>query len=728
MTDQMNMLQPVAAKPQVSALVRVMVPLYLPKFLDYAWAAKIPPKVGQFVAVEVGKKKVHGLVVALPDEAPTRTLKPAEPVEAPQLAPQMVDFLRWVARYNLTVPGDPLRALLMAGQAPEPMHDKMLVRTGEAPEKLTPQRRAVLDKAETPHETMQALATAAAVSSAVVQGLVKQSVLSWQKIVDEAPTFSFSHVDLNPAQAEAAGELRAALAQKAFAPILLDGVTGSGKTEVYFDTVEQVLREEKGQVLLLVPEIALTPQLIARFEKRFGVKPVIWHSSVSETQRRRAWWGVANGTARIVLGARSALFLPWQNLRLLVVDEEHEPSYKQEDIFRYHGRDMAVALARHWACPVVLTSATPSLETWHNAMSGRYKCLHLPSRYGEAQLPRVGVIDLRGAKPAADHWLAPPLLEEVIKVVEKGEQALLFLNRRGTAPLMLCHDCGHRFDCPRCDASLVVHGTAERGRLVCHHCGFSDHWPQTCANCESENLYAFGPGTRKVVKELQEAMPDVRVGLADSDAIRTPQAMGELIENLQNGKLDVVVGTQMVAKGHHFPDLTLVGVIDADMGLAHGDVRAAERTFQLLTQVSGRAGRAAKAGQVLLQTHNPEHPVIQALTSFDRERFYNEELKARRHFGDPPFGRLTALVLSGKKEADVAKAGQMLARSFPKAEGLRLLGPAVAPLARLNDRYRYRLLLKSQKSPHETVQNWLGATPLPSSVKVVVDVDPQSFF
>lgn len=647
-------------------VARMLVPLALPTLLDYRWPAGVPLAAGMWAEIPVGRKVVHGVVAEVLAESPFQGLKEARPMaEVPALAAQTLAFYRWTARYTLSTPGEPLRVALPRAQVP-----------------ARPTKR---NKAKTP---------------------LPLGMGAWQ----------FTPVALTAGQQAAV-----AAVDEGFGVSLLDGVTGSGKTEVYFELVHKVL-ETGGQALVLVPEIALTPQWLRRFEERFGVAPWVWHSGLADGARRKAWWALASGEAGVVVAARSGLFLPFANLRLVVVDEEHDPSYKQDEAFRYHGRDLAVQLAREWQAPAVLASATPSLESWQRAVEGKYKRIVLPDRFGGAMAP-VELVDLRGAGLEKGRFVAPAVMDAVAATVAKGEQALLFLNRRGNAPLLLCADCGVRRDCSRCDATLVVHGD----RLQCHHCGLAEAFPDECPACGSVRLVAYGPGTRRVVQEVQQALPEARVAVADSDAVGTPAQLAELVAALETHAVDVVVGTQMVTKGHHFPNLTLVGVVDGDMGLAHGEVRAAERTFQLLTQVAGRAGRGAKAGRVLVQTFDPLQPLFQALVRHDRDGFYAAELAARQPLGAPPFGRQVALVVDGLEEAAVERGAQMLAREYPAGASMRLLGPAPAPLARVRDRYRWRLLLQGPRVDHALVKGWVEGVALPKGVRVVVDVDPVSF-
>jgi len=513
---------------------------------------------------------------------------------------------------------------------------------------------------------------------------------------------------------------------------LLDGVTGSGKTEVYLEAVAATLRAGK-QVLVLVPEIALTAQSLARFQERFGAEPAEWHSDLTYKARRETWHGAATGAAQVVVGARSALFLPFTNLGLVVVDEEHDSAFKQEDGVIYHARDMAVVRAKEGNIPIILASATPSLETVINVRNHRYAEVQLPKRFGTASMPRIGVVDMKAHPPEKGRWgrawLAPPLVKAVDQTLASGDQTLLFLNRRGYAPLTLCRSCGHRLNCPRCSAWLVEHRLTRK--LQCHHCGFSARLPETCSSCgAADSFVPCGPGIERVAEEAVARWPDARVRVVSSDMLERPSAVAELIDDILARRIDIVVGTQVLAKGHHFPGLTFVGVVDADLGLSGWDLRAAERTHQLLHQVAGRAGRAERPGRVFLQTHDPAHPVLQAMVSGDDDGFIDSEIDARQALDMPPFGRLTALILSGPDEGAVIATGRGLAAKAPQGDGIEVLGPAPAFMALLRGRHRHRLLLKTRRdiAPQPLVQAWLGGIKAPSSVRIQVDVDPYSFY
>jgi primosomal protein N' (replication factor Y) len=512
-----------------------------------------------------------------------------------------------------------------------------------------------------------------------------------------------------------------------FAPFLLDGVTGSGKTEVYFEAMGAAL--DKGrQVLVLLPEIALTEAFLRRFEDRFGAAPVVWHSSLKSTERRRAWRAIAGGDAQVVVGARSALFLPYANLGLIVVDEAHEVSFKQDDGVRYNARDVAVMRARFERIPVILASATPALESLQMAESGVYTKVDLADRFGGAQLPSIDILNLTEEKPERGRWLAPRLVEAMRERLERGEQSLLFLNRRGYAPLTLCRNCGFRFQCPNCSAWLVEHRLSRR--LACHHCGHETAPPANCPECgEPDCLVACGPGVERIADEVAEVMPEARVAVATSDTLNSPEKAAEFVAKAEEKLIDVIVGTQLVTKGFHFPELTLVGVVDADLGLEGGDLRAAERTYQQIAQVSGRAGRGSKPGEVLIQTRHPEAPVIAALAAGDREAFYEAETEGRRHAGAPPFGRWAAIIVSSEDEAEAREAANRIGATRPQLDDVMILGPAPAPMALLRGRYRYRLLLNARRSAEvqKVIRDWLGALTFPQGVRVAVDIDPYSF-
>jgi len=718
-----------------------IVDVLVPVALDHAYSYRVPRGLdvapGDVVTVPLGPRTATGVVWGESPPRPglhNRLKDIAGKVGVPALKPELRRFVDWVAQYTLAPRGMVLRMTLRMGEHLGPERERVGVRrAGPAPQRMTPARARVLALfADGLVRAKNDAAREAGVSPGVIDGLIDEGTLETLVLppapVAELPDPNHRAMDFTAAQAEAAARLRAAVAAQAFSVSLIDGVTGSGKTAVYFEAVAEAVRRKR-QVLMLMPEIALTAQFLDRFAERFGVRPAQWHSEVSPRKRARTWAGVAAGEVPVVAGARSALFLPFADLGLIVIDEEHDPAYKQEDGVHYHARDMAVVRAREAQIPLVLASATPSVETEVNARRGRYQRLALPERFGGQHLPSVETIDLTREGPPRGRWIAPRLAGAVKTAIERGEQALLFLNRRGYAPLTLCRGCGLRLQCPHCDAWLVDHRF--KRRLVCHHCGFSMPPPATCPKCEAtESFVACGPGVERLEEEVAALFPQARVLVLSSDLIATVERMREELAAVAEGAVDIVIGTQLVAKGHHFPKLNLVGIIDADLGLSHGDPRAAERTFQLLHQVMGRAGREAGQGHGYLQTHQPEHPVIKALVAADRTAFYDNEIASRERTSYPPFGRLAALIVSGPDRPAAESHARKLAAAAPSDAAVRVLGPAEAPLALVRGRHRFRLLVKSARGYDLSsyLRDWLAAAPRASGgVRLEIDVDPQSF-
>ncbi|HEY3776979.1 MAG TPA: primosomal protein N' [Rhizomicrobium sp.] len=713
----------------------VLLPLPLGGLYDYRLDNDLPR--GALVEAPLGSRMITGVIWGQAEGTlETARVKRATPLASDlQLPSGLCDFIDWLARYTLSPPGAVLAMALRTRQAFDPEIPRTgYVRGATTPARLTPARARVLATAEDGlARSLAALAAEANVTPQVVRGLIDSGALAAIDLPEFAPLAcpdpEFAPAVLNPEQALAANELFAGVRAHEFSAALLDGVTGSGKTETYFEAVSEALRQ-KQQVLILLPEIALTVQFLDRFAERFGCRPAEWHSDLSQKERRRVWRAVLGGDARVVVGARSALFLPFGELGLIIVDEEHEQAYKQEDGVVYHARDMAVVRARIENCPIVLASATPSLETFVNASSGRYQWLKLPRRHGAAVMPEIRLIDLRDAGAREpDSWLSVPLREALVATLAAGEQAMLFLNRRGYAPLTLCEACGHKLVCRHCSAWLVEH--RYQRRLACHHCGFEMATPPACPECKTaHSLVACGPGVERIAEEFASGFPGARFAIASSDTLHGPLETQAAIRAMGKRETDVLIGTQIVAKGHHFPQLTLVGVIDADLGGSDGDLRARERTFQLLHQVSGRAGRAERPGTVLIQTRNPDDPVMQALASGDRDAFFAQEIAARRRVSAPPFGRLAAIILSGADGAVVRESGRDLARAAPNARGVKIWGPTPAFYQLLRGRTRERLLVQAERSVdvQAYLAAWLARVKLPNSVRLTVDVDPVSFF
>ena len=709
--------------------------------LDYRVPEGMDIEPGSVVVAPLGPRQIVGIVWEadrlLATEVPESKLRPLIGVlPVPPLKAELRRLIEWTADYYCASLASVARMVLASGGAlrgPATMVEYRL--TGGMPERMTPQRQAAIEALEGEQATIRELAGIAGVSEGVLRGLVNQGVLEPVEVDCDRPypraRADFAVPELTADQQEAAGRFVDAVKKGGFAPFLLDGVTGSGKTEVYFEAVAAALAKKR-QVLVLLPEIALTEAFLRRFEERFGAAPVVWHSSLKSTERRRAWRAIAagpkKGGAQVVVGARSALFLPYARLGLIVVDEAHEVSFKQDEGVRYNARDVAVMRARFESIPVILSSATPALESLQMAEAGVYEKVELADRFGGARLPSIDTLDLTEEKPERGRWLAPRLVAAMRERLERGEQSLLFLNRRGYAPLTLCRNCGFRFQCPNCSAWLVEHRLSRR--LACHHCGHETAPPDNCPECgEPECLVACGPGVERIADEVAEIMPEAHVAIATSDTLNSPEKAAGFVSQVEEGAVDVIVGTQLVTKGFHFPELTLVGVVDADLGLEGGDLRAAERTYQQVAQVAGRAGRGAKPGEVLIQTRHPAASVIAALTAGDRAAFYDAETEARRHAGAPPFGRWAAIIVSSEDEAEAKEAAGRIGGTRPDFPDVAILGPAPAPMALLRGRYRYRLLLNARRSAElqNVIREWLGALTFPPGVRVAVDVDPYSF-
>jgi primosomal protein N' (replication factor Y) len=728
--------------------VSVLLPLPLSGVYDYQVPPGMELGVGDYVIVPLGQRQVNGVVWGPPSlEVDDKKLKDIIGLlDIPKMPDALRRFVDWVASYTLTPPGTVLRMTMSvpsALEAPRATTAYLPISEADRPEtdsriRITAARKRVLSNlSSTEPRSAAILAKMAGVSPTVVRGMADVGLLRAVSVVQKAnlphPNWRKPGPRLSDAQSDAAAALvdsvrrSVAKPEDGFAVKLLDGVTGSGKTEVYFEAIAATLAAGR-QALVLLPEIALTAQWLKRFSARFDAPPFEWHSDLTGAERRYGWRAVISGEASVVVGARSALFLPFPSLGLIVVDEEHDSSFKQEDGVIYNARDMSVVRARMGEFPVVLSSATPSLETVINTETGRYDRLILPERHGGASLPAIGLIDMREEVLDRQSWLSPTLQHAMNETLAAGEQVMLFLNRRGYAPLTLCRTCGHRLECPNCTAWLVEH-RLER-RLECHHCGLSIRPPEACSECDAvDSFAACGPGVERLAEEVAIRFPSARFDIMASDTVQSPAAASALVQRMQDRDIDILIGTQIMAKGHHFPLLTLVGVVDADLGLAGGDLRAAERTYQILHQVSGRAGRAVRPGRVLLQSYRPDHAVMEALVSGDRDRFMSVEAASRERHHMPPFGRLAALIVSGPDLAAVDNVARALGRARPTGNGITVLGPAAAPLSILRGRHRRRLLVKVTRdiNVQALLRSWLARVRLPGSVRVQIDVDPYSF-
>lgn len=724
----------------MTSIIGVMLPLPFNEPFDYKTETELP--LGTLVRVPWGREEQIGVVwkQGRSSELPENKIKPIiEKLDFPPLSKNLIQFVKFVAEYNLAFVGLVLKMVISVravfdDNQTETLYTLSGKTLAEAKLKNSDARWHVMDLLRHAPYTRKEICRGAGVGLSVVNtlitaGILKPIVRPKKKYYAE-PRGSFSKVALTPEQETAADELVRKVGN-GFSVTLLDGVTGSGKTEVYFEAVARAL-ELGRQVLILVPEIALTTQWLGRFEKRFGVKPACWHSGLGQRERIDTWKAVSEGRVKVIVGARSALFLPYPDLGLMVIDESHDHSFKQEDVVNYQGRDMAVVRAKLEQFPLILSTATPDLETICNVEDGKYDCVRLTSRYASAVMPDIKVIDLKKDKPQKGSWgvswLAPTLVDALKVNLEKNEQSMLFLNRRGYAPLTICRDCGHRIQCPNCTAWLTEHRSS--GRLICHHCGYSMPIPKECPECHSEDgLTACGPGVERIAEEVSKRFPDARLAVISSDITSSLAEVSAVFERMEKGEVDILIGTQILAKGHHFPSLTLVGIVDADLGLMGSDLRATEQTYQLLSQVSGRAGRAEKKGTVYLQTLYPDNAVLKALLANDRNQFLDLEKQSRRILRMPPFGKLAAVIVSGANRDAAEKVAVWLGQTAPNNDYISTLGPAPAPIYMLRGKYRYRLLLKTAKNIkiQEVLREWLRKISCPSNVRVEIDVDPYSF-
>lgn len=724
----------------MTTIIGVMLPLPFNEAFDYKTETELP--LGTIVRVPWGKDEQIGVVWhhGKTSQLPDNKIKPViEKFDFPPLSKTLMQFVKFVAEYNMAFIGLVLKMVISSkaifdDSQTETLYTLSGKTLSEAKLKNSDARWHVCDLLKYAPYSRKEICQGAGVGMSVVNTLISAGVL--KPIVREKqkyfapPKGDFCKVNLTPEQ-EAAAAVLCAKVNQGFSVTLLDGVTGSGKTEVYFEAVAKALENGK-QVLILVPEIALTTQWLSRFEKRFGVKPACWHSGLGQRERIDTWKAIIQNRVQVIVGARSALFLPYPNLGLMVIDESHDHSFKQEDVVNYQGRDMAVVRAKLEQFPLILSTATPDLETVCNVEDGKYSSVQLTSRYASAQLPEIKVIDLKKDKPQKGSWgvswLSPTLVTALKENLEKNEQSMLFLNRRGYAPLTICRDCGHRIQCPHCTAWLTEHKSANR--LICHHCGYSMPIPQTCPECHSEDgLTACGPGVERIAEEVSKRFPDAKIAVISSDITSSLKEVSEVLEKMEKGEVDILIGTQILAKGHHFPSLTLVGIVDADLGLMGSDLRATERTYQLLSQVSGRAGRAEKKGTVYIQTLYPDNAVLQALIHNDRNRFLDLEKQSRKILRMPPFGKLAAIIVSGTNQDITEKTAILLGQNAPNNDYISTLGPAPAPIYMLRNKYRYRLLLKTAKNIkiQAVIKEWLRRVQAPANVRIEVDIDPYSF-
>ncbi|MFC1659211.1 primosomal protein N' [Pseudomonadota bacterium] len=658
------------------------------------------------------------------------------------LNPKLMRFIEWVSEYNIIPLGNVLSMVI--GPLSSFGADKQINVYKINPDidleklKLTKKQKLVVDFIKLNNDakipvSAKVIKEKINVSSGILKTLVKNGVLQEVSVLEDElishlkteQNYKFELNKLSDTQQSATDFVNEKIEEDNFSVTVVEGITGSGKTEVFFHSIAKILKEGRGQVLILLPEIVLTSSIVNRFEKQFGFKPDLWHSQVSTSKKKKTWKGVADGSIKVVVGARSALFLPFKELAFIVVDEEHDSSYKQVDMGAYHGRDMAIVRAKIENIPLILSSATPSIETLVNIKKGKYYHLKLPTRFGGASIPKSEIVDLRKEKRDKNKYISEKLKEEIGEALESGKQVMLYLNRRGYAPLMICKDCGHKIQCPNCSIYLTEHRRFDR--LICHHCGHFINTPKSCPECQKEeSFFSFGPGVEKIQEEIMEFFPDARIGLMTSDTVKGTHDAENFVKKVINNEIDIIIGTQLIAKGHHFPKLTLVGIIDADEGLFGSNIHSTERTFQMLTQVSGRAGREKDEGKVLFQTFSPKNLVLQAIVSDEREKLFDFEIQNRKLINLVPFGKMVEVMVSCKNESQAISISKSIVSSFPRIQELTIFGPNPAPVFKINNRYRYRILVKTPKNINiqKLVTNSLENVKIPSNIRIRIDVDP----
>ncbi len=720
-------------------IANILFPMPISEGFDYQIPQGMELGIGDFVYVPFGKTTRIGVVWAL-GNVPPKDIALKEIISkssTPPLAASAINFVDWAAKYLVTYRGSILGHVLRPqdAQSDGPFIKKIILGSAIQGRLTENQEKVVLILRQDDYVplTRTELAQKAGVSVAVVSTFIKKAILAEISVCVDAP-FAIPQVlptktELNPAQMVAKSEIAAAAIEKKFTPFLLDGVTGSGKTEVYLEAIADILAKEKdAQILIMLPEIALTQTIISRITERFGIRPAEWHHDLGASQKRRVWRRINDGNAQIIIGARSSVFLPFKNLRLIIIDEEHDTSYKQEDGLRYHARDMAIVRAKYANAAIVMASATPSLETRNNALTQKYRHLVLANRFGSAVLPNIELVNLKDYPPPKDCWISPILREEIANTLHRNEQVLLFLNRRGFAPVVLCSRCGHKMTSPETDSWLVEH--KYNNTLVCHLTGYTIPKPDNCPECHGfQTLVSIGPGVERIAEEAKQLFPKKRIEVLSSDTANDPKKLRELIDKMENHEIDILIGTQITAKGHNFPFLTLVGVVDGDLGLKGGDPRASERTYQLLTQVAGRAGRAELRGKAIIQTYYPENEAFQALLNQDRDGFLQIETEMRAATGFPPFGRLANLQLMAKSDAAIEKACEIVSNALIAAEGVEVWGPAPPPIALVRGWRRRRYLVRADRNVDISafMLAWRKKFKLPPEVRVIIDIDPYSF-
>lgn len=719
-------------------IVKILLPLPFNDGFIYFVKKEDDPKIGNIFSIPFGKKKIFGIIIKILDEIPNNIIESKikfveEKFKDFSIDPKLIEFFFWVANYNLTPAG--LIAKLSIATFLNNSHKKsteIIIKINENyqfPSKVTKKRQKILNFLTNSPQTLENIKKNTDLSLSLINKMTKDNLLIKEKhenirkikeITQNIDPNIFKLRQLSEKQQKIANQLPLENFQTSF----LDGVTGSGKTEIYFYLISKILEQNSGQILFLLPEIILTTQLIRNFKDRFGFEAEIWHSKITSSKKEKIFHSIISGDIKILIGTRSALFLPFENLKAIIVDEEHDESFKQEDKVSYHGRDMAIVRAKIENIPVLLGSATPSLETYQNAISGKYKHLILTEKFSRNDDVKIEIIDLKKEKLEKNHFLSQKLLDQIALNLLDKKQSLLFLNKRGYASITICKNCGEIADCPNCSINITYH--QKINRLICHHCGYNDSLPKKCSKCGAEDSFLLsGVGVEKIQEEINNKFPNARIALMTSDEIKDLDIAKKIIDQIMNDQIDIIIGTQMIAKGYHFPKLSLVGVIDGDASFYNNSLRTSERSYQLLTQIIGRAGREKYSGQVLIQSYNIKNPIFEYIIKQDRDKFLNQEIAQRKILNLPPFGKMAEIIANDFQPKIAIETLRKILKNTDFNKNVQILGPAPMAVTKIKNRYYYRLILNSKKNFNlqNYIQNITKGLKLQNSTRVKIIID-----
>jgi len=711
----------------------VLLPINIDRPFTYSSEEKLD--IGTIVKVSFGKRELYGVVWEAdkiekkPDNIKIKSIIEVVGEGKDYILPKdMVYFIKWISDYYLMPLGLVLKASLKQQFFQKKSRASYVLKINPKHQaKITEKQKIVLEEfKQNKIIDKRSLITKTGISNSIISRMIKNEILIEEEAHENITKINLdTKIELNSDQLKASRAL--VKSTKNNEVVLLDGITGSGKTEVYLSAVNEILHQGD-QVLILLPEITLTHDFVHNLKKRYKYQIAEWNSSLTENQRRNIWFGVLNKEIKLIIGARSSLFLPFKKLGLIIVDEEHDQSYKQEDGIIYNARDMAILKSKQLNIACILSTATPSVESYDNVLQNKFQRTSLKNRFHGTQLPSIKFIDMRKADKIKESFLPVEIVEDIKANYERGEQSLLFLNRRGYSPLSICSKCGVRVDCPNCDTWLVLH--KNNSQYICHKCGHTEDTNKECKSCHSQNtIVPSGRGIERVDEEIARIFPEIKRMIFSSDYLNNPTDILSALEKIKNNEIGLIIGTQLVSKGYNFPNLTYVGVLDGDFGLELSDIRSAERTYQILNQVAGRAGRMKEDSVVKILTHMPEHPIIQSITNNQKEDFYNTELAIRKSAGMPPFSRLASIIISSSDKVLLLDYVRRLDKLKNTPKNIDVFGPIEAPLSKLRKKYRMRFLIRSPKNSHIQfyIERWLKTLKINPKIRVVVDVDPYNF-